>query len=602
MSGHNRWKFKMKKCFAFFLSLMLAMALPVAKGEKSGAAEVFAKDSEGDIVVIIDPGHGGYDGGAVSVYGDKEADLNWNIAQYMKAELETYAGVKVYVTRANNEWNSNTGRSQFGITLGADVIISIHNNSSGNADTSGFVGYGSIVPDYSETTKNLCLTMAKYAVAAGLDLYNEGYLTRSGTNPSEDYYTVIDEGIKAGIPTIIAEHCFLSNASNAGFINAPENQRKVGVADATAVAEFFGLSKRTVSDGQSIALDRSYSAYFVPGVNRENMAVSFSSSDSNVARVREDGLITAVNAGTATVTYTYADGTTGSCSFTTKEVRQVGVAAGIIPTVYHSSEAVAAIDKSRIMVKAIYSDGTCRQQSSGYTIGDIDPNVQGRQFISVYHNGFNGSFSIVLDADKEAGSYSDYLYQVKGDYADGFTYPELVDIEGVSGSPYTGGGYAGNTDPEETSASAPVQTPEESTEQTAPPEETTETSGEGSLGGTQGGETESTSASSEEPVSDPSDTGTEGEKESGTDMNMPSGENNSGSIAGGNTEIQNTAAASRSERKDSGIDWFLMVLVLVILLLFVLIVLAVRSIVKNNRYNRSLEGQEEAEPKRKKRR
>lgn len=601
MSGHNRWKLKMKKCFAFFLSLMLAMALPTAMGgEKGGLQEVFAKDGEGDIVVVIDPGHGGYDGGAVSVYGDKEADLNWNIAQYMKAELETYAGVKVYVTRANNEWNSNTGRSQLGMNLGADVIISIHNNSSANAGTSGFVGYGSIVPEYSETTKNLILTMVKYASAAGLDLYNEGYLTRSGSNPGEDYYTVIDEGIKAGIPTIIAEHCFLSNASNAAFIHEPENQRKVGVADATAVAEFFGLSKRTVSDGQSIALDRSYSAYFVPGVDRENMAVGFSSSDSNVARVREDGLITAVNAGTATITYTYGDGTTGSCSFTTKEVRQVGVAAGILPTVYHSSEAVAAIDKSRIMVKAIYSDGTCRQQSSGYTIGDIDPNVQGRQFISVYHNGFTGSFSIVLDADKEAGSYSDYLYQVKGDYADGFTYPELVDIEGVSGAPY-GGGAGLSTDPGETAAVSPQQT-EESTGQTAAPEETTEASGEGSLGGTQGGETESTSASSEEPVSDPADTGTEGEKESGTGMNMPSGENNSGSIAGGNTGIQNTAAASRSERKNSGIDWFLLVLILIILLLFALIVLAVRSIINNNRYNRSLNAWEEEEPKRKKRR
>ena len=58
--------------------------------------KVYAKDADGDFVVVIDPGHGGGDAGAVSKHtGDKEKDLNWNIAVALKAELETYKGVKL---------------------------------------------------------------------------------------------------------------------------------------------------------------------------------------------------------------------------------------------------------------------------------------------------------------------------------------------------------------------------------------------------------------------------------------------------------------------------------------------------------------------------
>ena len=216
------------------------------------------------------------------------------------------------------------------------------------------------------------------------------------------------------------------------------------------------MSKRTISDGQSVELDRSYSAYFIPA-NQKAGGISFASSDENVAHVRSDGLITAVNAGTATVTYTYADGTSGSCTFTTKPVVQVGVSAGINPTVYKSSEQIAAIDKSKVIVKAIYSDGTSRQMTSGYTIGDIDPYYEGRQYVNVSHNGFSASLLIRLDPGADAGNYSDYLYQIRGDYADIFTYPELVSISGVSGSPYTSNGFENSEKPTQPEATTQAQ-------------------------------------------------------------------------------------------------------------------------------------------------
>lgn len=577
----------------FILTAGLAMGVTTAVPDN--AAAVYAKDGNGDVVVVIDPGHGGYDGGAHSATtGDNESDLNWGIAKYMKAELETYAGVRVYVTRANNEWNTNTGRAHMGKSVGADAVISIHNNSSGNTGTSGFVAYGSVVDGYSEPTKNLCLNMARYAQAAGLGLFSGGYLTRTGTNPSEDFYTVIDEGTKSGIPTIIAEHSFMTNASDSYFMHETENQRKVGVADATAVAEYFGLSKRTISDGQSIELDRSYSAYFVPA-NPKDGGVSFSSSDENVAHVRSDGLITAVNAGTATVTYTYADGTSGSCTFTTKPVVQVGVSAGINPTVYRTSDEIAAIDKSTIIVKAIYSDGTSRQQSSGYNVGDIDPYYEGRQYVGITHNGFSASLLIRLDTTAEIGTYSKYLYQTNGEYSDIFTFPELVSIEGVSGSPYTSNGFENEPKPAQPETTTAVETTTASENTAAETTESRDTA-------------EETTQTATELTTEAQETTAEGEATQETEETASTADATQ-TVSGSTTAADTTAVSTSSDKPETtaqametdtskgnkekkSMDWIIAVLIVLIALMVALIVFAVMSIKKNNRYNRRLEQRE----------
>lgn len=568
------------KLMAFVLTAGITVGAFVA--DPGNDMLVSAKDGNGDIVVVLDPGHGGYDGGAhSSITGDDESNLNWNIAKYMKAELETYAGVRVYVTRANNEWNTNTGRSHMGKSVGADAVISLHNNSSSNTDTNGFVAYGSVADGYVEPTKNLCLNMARYAQAAGLGLFSGGYLTRTGSNPSEDFYTVIDEGIKSGIPTIIAEHSFVTNSSDAYFMHDTENIRKVGVADATAVAEYFGLSKRTISDGQSIELDRSYSAYFIPA-NQRDGGVSFTSSDENVAHVRSDGLITAVNAGTATVTYTYSDGTSGSCTFTTKPVTQVGVSAGINPTVYRTSDEIAAIDKSKIIVKAIYSDGTSRQQTSGYTVGDIDPYMSGRQFVNISHNGFNASLLIRLDTTAAIGTYSDYLYQLKGDYSDIFTFPELVQVSGVSGSPYTSNGFENSEKPTQQETTAAETTTNETTAAETTTAETTTA--------------ETTAAETttvEETVSD-EETSPETltiEKES-EQTDTISADGTSDTLSDSSDEQSSAQNTFTDNKEKKSMDWIIAVLIVLIVLMVALIVFAVMSIRKNNRYNRRLEQRE----------
>ena len=160
-----------------------------------------AKDGAGNIVIIVDPGHGGNDGGSASSY-DNEATLNWNIATALKAELQTYNGVRVYLTRGSAEWNSNAARGRMGQQLGADLFVSVHNNSGSNASANGVQVYGTVNSAYKDSIKNLCTSVASHVSALGLA--NGGYQTRTSTkDSSRDYYTMLDEAVKCNIPGII---------------------------------------------------------------------------------------------------------------------------------------------------------------------------------------------------------------------------------------------------------------------------------------------------------------------------------------------------------------------------------------------------------------
>ena len=92
------------------------------------------------VTIVLDPGHGGSDPGAICMDSNgnvvNEKDLNWKIAEYTKAELETYAGVTVGLTREESEYVRIIDRAIRAETFiidhpGAEnILVSLHNNAS----------------------------------------------------------------------------------------------------------------------------------------------------------------------------------------------------------------------------------------------------------------------------------------------------------------------------------------------------------------------------------------------------------------------------------------------------------------------------------------
>ena len=267
--------YKVMTVLAAFFCVVLVSSMNVT--------EVCAKDAEGNYVVVIDPGHGGNDPGAVSPFTkDTENELNWSIATALKAELETYSGVKVYLTRGSAEYQSNTGRASTARELGADLSVGIHINSSEVDTADGIICYGTVNSTFKVPVRNLSNLIVNKVSALGIAKFNGGYAARKSTFSDDiDFYTFIEENVSAGIPALIIEHCYVSNEADSKFINKKENQEKVGMADATAIAEYLGLKKRGVNAGTCIELVRTYSAYMI--ATKEG---TYSVSDSSVLNVR----------------------------------------------------------------------------------------------------------------------------------------------------------------------------------------------------------------------------------------------------------------------------------------------------------------------------
>lgn len=86
--------------------------------------------------IVIDPGHGGHDSGAVGSRS-KEKDNVLNVAKRLKTLLEKH-GHDVSLTRSTDKFISLSGRASFANRLGADYFVSLHNNSAANKSATGF--------------------------------------------------------------------------------------------------------------------------------------------------------------------------------------------------------------------------------------------------------------------------------------------------------------------------------------------------------------------------------------------------------------------------------------------------------------------------------
>lgn len=216
--------------------------------------------SKDNLIIALDPGHGGYDPGAV-YFNLREKDLTLKIASYCKSALDTYSGVGVYMTRTTDaSIGSNTSedlqnRVTNSISNGADVIVSLHINSGGGNGAE--VYYPNTSSWKYEETHGQGKTLAQNILdkLVGLGLTNRGIKMRDyGTGGSyadgsmADYYAILRHARSAGIPAIIVEHAFIDNPADINKLSSDTWLHNMGEADAEGLAQTYGLAKRGSSE------------------------------------------------------------------------------------------------------------------------------------------------------------------------------------------------------------------------------------------------------------------------------------------------------------------------------------------------------------------
>ena len=247
---------------------------------------------------VLDAGHGGWDSGA-SANGLLEKDLTLKIARYCREELQKYFGANVLMTRDSD--SSVTGvadtsqellaRSQIARDNNADLFVSFHINAGGGRGAEVWIPRdASWHQSFHELGESLAQKILDRLAAIGLvnrgsksdyyDLNGNQLYYPDGSNA--DSLAVIRHCREYGIPAVLVEHGFIDQKNDAALLSDEAYLKKLGQADAEAIAEQFNLSKvakpnASISEMRDGKVTLSWDA--VPGA--EKYAIALCNADGS---------------------------------------------------------------------------------------------------------------------------------------------------------------------------------------------------------------------------------------------------------------------------------------------------------------------------------
>lgn len=201
-----------------------------------------APEEDGNIVVVIDPGHGGENLGAE--YGEyTEKDMTLVVAKAMKAELEQYEGITVYLTRTGDEDLSLEERCEYAAGVNADFLFCLHFNMS---EYHTLFGAETWISAFGEQySKGYAFADIEIGLLQEMGLYSRGIKTRLN-DKGEDYYGIIRHSTEQNMPCVLIEHCHLDQPNDQPFYDHKDKLEAFGRLDAEAVAKYFGLRSESL--------------------------------------------------------------------------------------------------------------------------------------------------------------------------------------------------------------------------------------------------------------------------------------------------------------------------------------------------------------------
>ena len=117
----------------------------MAKAKTSLPAAAAVKNSKpqstGVRKIVLDPGHGGKDPGAIGEGGVAEKDIVLSVAKKLAAKLKMAMGIEVVLTRTDDQFIPLEDRTAVANAQNADLFISLHMNASPNGDAKGVETY-----------------------------------------------------------------------------------------------------------------------------------------------------------------------------------------------------------------------------------------------------------------------------------------------------------------------------------------------------------------------------------------------------------------------------------------------------------------------------
>jgi len=180
--------------------------------------------------IVIDPGHGDTDSGAVSIDGLRESDVVLSIAYKVRDILKH--SFEVFMTRDSDTFVSLNYRSSYANNLGdVAAFVSIHCNSASSTSATGW----EIFTSKGETEAD--------KLAASIGKRYAAMFTIPARGLKQANFSVLQH---TSMSAVLVECCFLSNAEEAQWISSDEIQQQHAEAIADGIIDHFGLDNKPV--------------------------------------------------------------------------------------------------------------------------------------------------------------------------------------------------------------------------------------------------------------------------------------------------------------------------------------------------------------------
>ena len=221
-----------------WISVLMTVVLTVVLAAGLFYTQPMETYADNEIVLCIDPGHGGENLGA-TYNGFQEKNLNLQIANVMTEYLSHFDGIKVVRTRTEDVDLSLEERAQIAQDNNAFFLVSLHLNASephhlfgGEVWTSAFGDLYAWAHSFGEI---------ELQELANIGIYPKRVKTRMSNQAVDEYYGLLRHAKNRGIPAAIIEHCYMDEIRDEQFYTTEEAIIALGRADAIAIAKFFGL-------------------------------------------------------------------------------------------------------------------------------------------------------------------------------------------------------------------------------------------------------------------------------------------------------------------------------------------------------------------------
>ncbi|TWI59817.1 N-acetylmuramoyl-L-alanine amidase [Halalkalibacter nanhaiisediminis] len=194
------------------------VSLSYLRGPSSGSTSLAGK------VIVVDPGHGGKDPGAVA-NGVREKDVVLSVGLKLKRKLEA-AGATVVMTRSTDVFIELSQRAAIANNRNADAFISIHANAAGASSASGSETFWNSTHASSDS-KKLAEEIQREMIKA-LDTRDRGV--------KQGNFSVIRN---SRMPSVLVELGFITNATEAKKLASNSFQEDAADAIFKGVSNFY---------------------------------------------------------------------------------------------------------------------------------------------------------------------------------------------------------------------------------------------------------------------------------------------------------------------------------------------------------------------------